>query len=493
MTFAVLLALSLLTVGYGYVTNSAEASVEDHLGEEGTAASDERVAPPSDGITVVATDSNSWLGERAEGPRALAELVAFGPDGDVLYYNNSHTRYWDVDPVPGTEATVEYGYADHLDESACPDEWNPSEYGVDRETWNEYHEAHSDVGACTRNGYERVNLSTGEVTQVWSQVTPGKSGTRYHDVDRINETHLLVADIYLDGVFVVNSETDEVEWRWNASDAFSTADTGGPYPEDWSHINDVELLEDDRIMVSSRNHDRVLFLDRTAPSEDALLDDWTLGEENGYDVVYEQHNPDYVPEEDGGPAVMVGDSENNRVIEYQRTEDGEWERSWIWRDARMQWPRDADRLPNGNTLVTDSNGNRVFEVDEQGEVVWRIDVAFPYEAERIPTSDGNAWNGTGGDESADGSSARGSGVESRTPPQGEQVWMALKGLVPGKYLNGLMYVTPTWMGFSQTFAAVVGALVAILWLLAELLWAIAPRIRSSRRSGDLEEIPVEDD
>jgi hypothetical protein len=493
MMFAVVLALSVVAVGYGYVTNSAEASVEDRVGGGDAGTSDEQVAPPNDGITVVATDSNSWLGERAEGPRALAELVAFAPNGSVLYYNDTHTRYWDVDPVTGTRATVEVGYADHLDESACPDEWNHSEYGVDRQTWDAYYEAHRDVDACTRNGYERVNLSTGEVTQIWSQVTPGKSGTRYHDVDRINETHLLVADIYLDGVFVVNAGSGNVEWRWNASDAFSTADTGGASPEDWSHINDVERLENGRVMVSSRNHDRVLFLDRTAPSEDALLEERTLGTEDDYDVLYEQHNPDYIPEEDGGPAVVVGDSENNRVVEYQRTESGEWEESWRWRDVRMQWPRDADRLPNGNTLLTDSNGNRVFEVDDRGEVVWSVDVAFPYEAERLPTGNGTWWNGTGGDESAAGPSARGAGVESRTPSGDEQVWIGLKELVPGKYLNGLMYVTPTWMGFSQTFAAVVGAVVAVLWLLAELLWAIAPRVRSARRSRDLEETPVEDD
>jgi hypothetical protein len=475
--FVVVLAISVVAVGYGYVTNSAEATIEDHLDEEGVADPSKQVAPPSGGITVIATDSNSWLGERSEGPRALAELVAFDPNGSILYYDDSHTRYWDVDPVPGTEATVEYGFADHLEASGCPDDWNASEYGVDQETWDEYYEAQRDVDACTRNGFERVNLSTGEVTRVWSQETPGKSGTRYHDIDRINETHLLVADIYLDGVFVVNAETGQIEWRWNASDEFSPAETGGPYPEDWSHVNDVELLEDGRVMVSMRNHDRVVFL-----KDGRLQANWTLGEEDNYDVLYEQHNPDYVPEERGGPAVVIGDSENNRVVEYQRTEDGEWERSWTWRDARMQWPRDADRLPNGQTLITDSNGNRVFEVDQQGEIVWEVDVAFPYEAERLGT----------GDESTDGQSARQAGLESRTPPADEQIWIALKGVVPGKYLNGLMYVTPAWMGFPQLFASVLGALAAIAWLVAELFWAVTPRIRSSKTSAE-PEARIEDD
>jgi hypothetical protein len=479
-TFGLLLVVSAVSVGFGYATNAAGGTLEDNLGDAGIVDPGAQVAPPSDGITVVATDSNSWLGSQGEGPRARAELVAFAPNGSVLYYNDSHTRYWDVDPVEGTRATVEYGYADHLDPAACPDDWNVSKYDVDRETWNTYYEAQADVGACTRNGFERVNLSTGEVTDVWSLKTPGKHATRYHDVDRINDTHLLVADIYLDRVFVVSAETGEIGWTWNAADALSTADTGGPFPEDWSHINDVQLLEDGRVMVSSRNHDRVLFLNRSG----GLLANWTLGEEDNYDILYEQHNPDYIPESQGGPAVIVGDSENNRVIEYQR-KDGEWVEQWTWRDARMQWPRDADRLPNGHTLISDSNGNRVFEVNEAGEVVWSVDVAFPYESERLGT----------GDESSGGPSAAKLGLDPRTPPVDEQFWITLKNLIPSKYLNGLMYITPTWMGFPELFASVLGVLVAAIWLVSELYWAVAPRFRSSESGAGsgLDDGRVEDD
>ncbi|MFB6187541.1 MAG: arylsulfotransferase (asst), partial [Halobacteriaceae archaeon] len=75
----------------------------------------------------------------------------------------------------------------------------------------------------------------------------------------------------------------------------------------------------------------------------------TLGTNNNHSIIYEQHNPDYIPEKDGGPAVVVADSENNRVAEYQYL-DGEWNRSWVWRDSQLRWPRDADRLPNGHTL-----------------------------------------------------------------------------------------------------------------------------------------------
>jgi hypothetical protein len=459
--FAVLLILSVLPVGYGYVTAKSDTTFEQQLDADGVTTR-EPIVPPRDNITVVATDSNSWRGQQSEGPRARAELVAFNPDGSVLYYNDTHTRYWDVDPVPGTRATVEYSYADHLDPKECPETWNHSDYAVDNATWNEYLDVHGDIHACTRNGFERVNLTTGETTRVWSQRTPGKEASRYHDIDRINGTHIAVADIYLDRVFIANAKTDEIVWTWNASDAFSPSKTGGPYPKDWSHINDVEVLEDGRLMVSMRNHDRVVFLNR-----DGLVRNWTLGEEDNYSTLYEQHNPDFIPESNGDPAAIVADSENNRVVEYQR-EGGEWTRTWTWRDARMQWPRDADRLPNDHTLIADSNGNRVFEVNRQGDVVWRVNIAFPYEVERLGT----------GDESTGGESAQSAELATRTGTLSDRFWITVKSFIPGKYLNGLMYITPVWFGIQELLGLAVGLVVALVWGGAEVRWLVLRRLGS---------------
>ena len=450
--FIIIIGLSSIGLAYGYTLGATNDTFESHLTNQGVANPQQQAVEPRDNITVVATDSNSWRGEASSGPRARAELVAFNPDGSILYYNDSHTRYWDVDPVPETRTTVEYMFADHLEPSACPNTTNFAQRRVDEEVWNEYEAARS-TDACTRNGYERVNLTTGEVTRVWSETTPGKEATRYHDADRLNETHLAVADIYLDRVFVVNTTSGQTEWTWNASSAFPR-ETGGPYPEDWTHINDIEVLEDGRLMVSARNQDRVVFLNRSG-----LIEGWTLGEEDNYSILYEQHNPDYIPTARGGPAVLVGDSENNRVVEYQRTGDS-WEQSWVWRDTRMQWPRDADRLPNGHTLITDSNGNRVFEVDKQGEVVWSVNIAFPYEAERLGT----------GDESAGGPSATQANLDSRTGSLRDSLLIIAKQLIPGKYLNGLMYITPVWMGFLEVLELVVLLTSCLLWAGIEIVW-----------------------
>ena len=449
----------------GAVSGTATETFEMNLDDDGVISSEDEIVADRTNITVIATDSNSWRGETSDGPRARAELVAFRSNGSILYYNDSHTRYWDVDQVPGTRATVEYMFADHLESETCSTEVNHSRRRVNSSIWQEYAQARSS-DACTMNGYERVNLTTGEVTTLWNESTPGKEATRYHDADRLNETHIAVADIYLDRVFIVNLSRDQTTWTWNASSAY-TEDSGGPYPEDWTHINDIETLDDGRLMVSLRNQDQVAFLNRSRDTPDQ-----TLGEENQYETLYEQHNPDYISPAEGGPAVVVADSENNRVVEYRETGDG-WEQSWVWQDARMQWPRDADRLPNGHTLITDSNGNRVFEVAENGSIVWTVNIAFPYEAERLNT----------GDESTGGPAATESNLESSTAGISDQVIIVLKQFLPSKYLNGFMYITPVWVGFLEALEIVVISITVVIWGCSELIWYQSNRVISNMIEG----------
>lgn len=425
-----MLVLASATLATGYVTSAG-------VGDQEYTAGDQVDSPP--GPTVIATDSNAWLGgDRSTDPRANAQLLAIDQEGEIFYRNNSHTRYWDVDPVPGTDATVEYVFADHL---------TPEECGGEE--------------VCTRNGIERVNLSTGNVTRIYDQITPGKHSTRWHDADRLDEHHFVVADIARDRVFVVNTTSELETWAWNAQSHYAPNESGGPYPEDWTHINDVEILDDGRFMVSVRNMDEVVFIER----QSGVQQGWTLGEDDDHETIYEQHNPDYISQERGGPAVLVADSENSRVVEYQRS-GGEWQQSWEWEDDRLQWARDADRLPSGNTLVADSNGNRVLEIGSDGEVVWAMDVAFPYEAERLGTGDESG----GGPAANHAGLANGSGNATSGESDSGGFTLGLDGLIQGPTMNAVMYVLPIWMGLLELGALVIFLLTLLLWGIAELYW-----------------------
>lgn len=386
-------------------------------------------APPRDAVTVV-TESGKF-----------GTIIAWHPNGSLLYYNDTRSKYFDVDPVEDESMTVEYAATDtiHAPGPTCS---SPP---------------------CSRNVIERVNLSTGEIEVVYARFVHKKHAGEWHDHVRIDSTHILIADIVQDRVFIVNTETEIVEWQWDAQSEFPV-EGGGPHPDDWTHLNDVELLEDGRAMVSLRNQDQVVFLD----PETGLIDGWTLGREDDYDVLNEQHNPDYIPRERGGPAVLVADSENNRVVEYQRTNGG-WNRTWQWTDDRLQWPRDADRLPDGNTLIVDTHGKRVIEVAPDGRIVWSVSASLPYDAERLGTGPG----------STNGESATRLGIESRTrggDEGGFNPLVALGDLVvallPSRLVNATIFVAPVWMGRLQFLAATIGLVSGLTWLGLEVRWRL---------------------
>jgi outer membrane protein assembly factor BamB len=310
-----------------------------------------------------------------------------------------------------------------------------------------------------------VNLSTGNHTRIYDRVRPygNPRDADWHDVDLVSDDRLLVGDIQNNQAFVVNITTGVIEWGWNAQAEYSINETGGAYPSAWTHLNDVEMVDNDRMMLSLRDQDSVVFIDR-----DSGLDErYTLGEPDNYSFLYEQHNPDFIPEERGGPAIIVADSENDRILEYQR-ENGTWRQRWFWRDDQLSWPRDADRLPNGNTLITDTNGQRIIEVDQSGDIVWNMSVASPYEAERLNT----------GDESAGGPAASRAGIESRSAEAASdfkkpvilQIRAALYDLTPNKLRHGVEFILPKWMGIFEAIALSIGFLCAVTWSITEARW-----------------------
>lgn len=313
----------------------------------------EQIVAERDGVTVLTGQAT---------PATTGSITAYASDGRLLYFNETYGNYFDVDPVPGTTATVDYVASDLISVDEC----------------------RASTG-CIRNHFVRVNLTTGEQRQFYSNTVPRMTTLRgvrvtngkIHDFDRINETHVAVADLGTDQVYVLNVRTGVKVWTWDAQQSYSLTD-GGEFPSDWTHVNDVEVLEDGRLMVSVRNFDRVIFLHQNG----SVDREWTLGQEDNYSILFEQHNPDYINVSEGGPAVIVADSENSRIIEYQR-KNGTWTESWAWADQQLQWPRDADRLPNGHTLITDSHGGRILEIDNRGNVVWQVASGKAYEAERL--------------------------------------------------------------------------------------------------------------
>jgi hypothetical protein len=428
------------------------------------------VESPANGTTVVT--SQGWHANGYSLSGRPARLAAVGPNGTVAWTHDgpADTEQWfyDVDPLPNGNLLV----VNPVPETTVVYEYDPE---TGERAWT-----------------ERFDLPD------------------VHDVDLIDGDELLVAGINYDenrvsrdSVFVYNRTRGEVTWEWHFADHYSEDADSGVRTKDWTHVNDVDKIGDGEYLVSPRNLDQVIVVNRSTNEIDMRL-----GADGDHDVLYEQHNPTYLESENGTPTILVADSENDRVVEYERTDgrgertnssrapsgesDGEWERVWSVSDG-LNWPRDADRLPNGNTLIVDSMNHRVVEVTPDGEVVWEAYVPWAtYDAERVAYGDepgGPTMRdlGAAGDRELHGAS--GSGVPGVRPvpavaadltagtPAAEPVVRATE-----RWHHVAPWFTPRWLPTwsATTLAAVLVVLLG--WSVGE---AVYQRERVVRRVGDL--------
>jgi PGF-CTERM protein len=339
------------------------AAPAGHLGLDEAAVAREdtpcagTVEEPADGTTVVSVQGARFGTE--EGPKKTnARLVAFGPRGQVRWVHESADEVvwgYDVDPLENGNLFV--------------------------------------VGTFREDGHGKTMLFEFDPRtqeRVW---TARLNVTDTHDADLLDDHRVAVAHMRGydnatgengDGLLIYNRTSDAVEasWRFDADGGYP-AEGGGDYVEDWTHLNDVDHLGGDRYLLSPRNFDQVVVVNLSSGEVELRL-----GEDDDHGTLRRQHNPQYLEAADGSPTVLVADSDNDRVVEYERTGDG-WERTWRLEGGDgLNWPRDADRLPNGNTLVVDSRNDRVLEVRPDGEAVWEVYAPWlVYDAERVRYGD----------------------------------------------------------------------------------------------------------
>ena len=244
-----------------------------------------------------------------------------------------------------------------------------------------------------------VNWRTGEVIRRFS--IPIET----HDIDYLgNGTYIVANKILHDGaeqkwvteakarglieesrethshlIYVYDATEDEITWEYRFENHYPRS-AGDGYEEDYTHLNDVDVVENgSAILASPREFNRVLLINRSTRGTE-----WELGGEDEYATLHEQHNPTLLSS--NPPTVLVADSENDRVVEYRKN-GSSWDPVWVYRDG-LSWPRDADRLPNGNTLIVDTRNDRVIEVTPDKEVVWSKNISrAPYDAERLRHGD----------------------------------------------------------------------------------------------------------
>jgi len=187
-------------------------------------------------------------------------------------------------------------------------------------------------------------------------------------------------------------------------------DFGGPQGAngDWMHINAVNYNPElDQIVISSRGQDEIFIIDHSTTTEEAashsggntgrggdFLYRWGnpanygRGDESDQ-ILGDQHSVNWIPEGYPGAGNLIlfnnsHDGSNSAVLEFitPLDENGEYfidegapfgPESWEWiYTGNIATPMQggAFRLPNGNTLITQTHTATVIEVDSEGNELW---------------------------------------------------------------------------------------------------------------------------
>lgn len=223
----------------------------------------------------------------------------------------------------------------------------------------EYHHPDLHQDACRlRNGNTLVLCLEKIPRSLVSQIQGGIPGTE------------LDGEMYADVIHEVTPD-GKIVWSWHAYEHLNPeTDIISPQAprQEWTHGNSVRELSDGNLILSFRNISTVVIVDRTTGN---MI--WKLGRE----VLA---HPSFSQELFNGNILIVDNStysdytsvNYSRVIEVNRQNQ-----SIVWdyvdsppHNSLSSYVSGAQRLPNGNTLITESAWGRLFEVTPEGDVVW---------------------------------------------------------------------------------------------------------------------------
>ena len=202
----------------------------------------------------------------------------------------------------------------------------------------------------------------------WAHEDPEAS----HDADRLaNGNTLYNLGWQKKGEDVVR-EVDaggKIVWSWNGLADYDRKPFSKIDAEGWMHVNSVSRLENGNTLISMRNFNTVA---EVGP-DGRVVRDWTFRgkgsgvQTRGQIVGVRNHEPEIL--ENGN--MLLALRRPNRFVEFNLDTQ---EVAWSWEHPgggrELHTNREANRLPNGNTLG--SAGDKLVEIAPDGTLVWQM-------------------------------------------------------------------------------------------------------------------------
>ncbi|WP_067687923.1 arylsulfotransferase family protein [Nocardia jejuensis] len=166
-------------------------------------------------------------------------------------------------------------------------------------------------------------------------------------------------------------------WEWKAAERLNPAEFGLQphyWREHWPLINSVHPVDEHTVVASLRSVSAVITIDRRTGAATTLSDRASVAQ---------QHHA--TPLGDG--KVLVFDNGTFRTgesVTYSRVVEIDLatsEITWKYQDSPREafftpFMGGAQRLPNGNTLITEAAFGRIFEVTRESRIVWEYVVPW---------------------------------------------------------------------------------------------------------------------
>jgi len=209
-----------------------------------------------------------------------------------------------------------------------------------------------------RHGVYEINR---QGTIVWAFLDNKVS----HDADRLPNGNTLISwgrdDSKDDAQVKEVSPAGNVVWSWYAKDHFNKAPYDSIYNEGWTHANAVTRLPNGNTLINFRNFNLTVEVD---PSGAVVWQyDWSS-------FGIKPHEPEILP---NGNILVCFPPISVRAVEVNpKTNKIIWKYKIDKSQTHIGQTRDADRLPNGNTLI--NNGINLVELTPAGEIVWQLNI-----------------------------------------------------------------------------------------------------------------------